>query len=231
MAYSYDGERVCVLPRLSLCELIAACGLVRTVCSRSTDVMLVVNRDHVSPVRAMFSDVPNMRFTCVDSWEAVYAGDRPGERSFLDAMEAKGYKIIPLPSVRDLDVYGLLGLDRALMHTAFAVHRSSSVEEALLRRVVAETGATFSVKHDAPDRRIKPGTTGPYPVVDVNDPRFKTANIFDWLMVMDRAIELHAIDSCFVMLADVLSLRPRKYVHAYTSPKMPRHYRDAIVVW
>lgn len=229
---TYVNKKVCLLPRLSLCELIAVCGLVRAVCSRSIDVMLLMRKDHVSLVRHMFEGVPNLRFTRVDSWDALHRGNTPTGESLVDSLEKHGYSLIPLPSVRDMDVYAIMGLGRELMHTGFTVSRNVATEHALLEKIVSAVGEAFVVMHDSGTRRIKrEAITSSYPVVDVRDPAFRTPNIFDWITVLDRAIELHAIDSCFVMLADVMALRARKYVHAYASPKLPRHYRDAIIIW
>lgn len=220
--YTFDNERVCLVPRLSACELIAVCGLVRAVCSRSSEVMLLVRKDHVGLIRHLFDAVPNLRFTRVDS---------TGDAAVLDSMERNGYKLIPLPSVRDMDVYALLGLSRDLLHTGFTVVRNISAENALLDKVVHAVGESFVVLHDSHTHRIKrDAIASSYPIVDVRDPAFRTWNILDWITVLDRAIELHAIDSCFMMLADILALRARKYVHAYPGTKLPRHFRDAIIV-
>lgn len=220
--YAFDNEKVCLLPRLSMCELLEVCGLVRTVCSRSIDVMLVLKRDHVSLVHSLFGDLRNLRFTCVDAWHGP---------ELHTTLGAKGYKLIPLPSTRDVNVYDVLGIDRSIMHTAFDIRRNLVAEQALFGRVKQAVGTTFVVVHDAPARRLKPKAlrSVTLPIVRVED--FHTPNIFDWIGVLDHAIELHGIDCWVMVLADILALRPRKYVHAYACSKLPRHYRDAILVW
>lgn len=69
-------------------------------------------------------------------------------------------------------------------------------------------------------------------VVDVRDPAFRTDNLFDWITVLDHAAQLHAIDSCFLLVADMLALRCRKFLHAYTSPAVTAaRYTDVIAIW
>lgn len=220
-----NEDHVCLLPRLSLSELIHLNGLVRTICERSTDVMLLAKRDHVRPIRMLYSDVPHLRFKFVDTWDdATY-----------DAIEKAGYRLVPLPSFRQACPYALLGMEASLAQTALHVHRNTEAEAALLARVRQRVGSTYIVVHDDEERKIRPDLIpSGHKVVHVRDPEFRTANLFDWVQVIDAAVQLHAIDSCFVTMADALCLRARKFCHAYANPSMsgrPSPYRDVITVW
>lgn len=254
--YQLEGqEKICILPRLSLSELIHLNGLVRTICERSTDVMLLAKRDHVRPIRNLYGDIPHLRFHFVDTWEQVY-GPGPGPvrdssdadadaataaaavappPSMLERMERQGYNIVPLASFRESCPYTMMGLPDALAETSFRVTRTLDAESALLDRVRSVVGTVYAVVHDDEDRRIRrhlipEGLT----VVNVRDPRFRRANAFDWIQVLDHAVQLHAIDSCFLLMADMLSLRCRKFCHAYPNPSAHTRssaYRDVITVW
>ncbi len=235
MAYQLaECDRVCLLPRLSLSDLIQISGLVRTICERSTDVMVLAKRDHVRSIRNLYGDIANARFTFVDSWDQLVA--RTGGESLLAQVEARGYRLVPLPSFREFCPYAMLGLEAALARTAFRLQRNLGEERALLERVKAEVGSVYAVVHDDEGRAIRRDTLIPagLPIVSVRDPRWRTANIFDWVQVIDNASQFHGIDSCFMALADALDLRARKYCHAYADrATLPRAamFRDVIVVW
>lgn len=229
-----DCDKVCLLPRLSLSELIHISGLVRTICERSTDVMLLAKRDHVRPLRNLYADIPHVRFKFVDSWDELVAV-RDDSAPLLQQIEDLGYRLVPLPSFREACPYAMLGLEVSLAKTNFRLQRNLDDERALLDRVRAEVGATYVVLHDDDTRRIRQLLIPDgLPVVRVRDPRWRTHNVFDWIQVIDHAVQLHAIDSCFLLLADLLDLKARKFCHSYcdpTSSSRPGAYHDVIVVW
>lgn len=236
-----DADRVCLLPRLSISELVHLSGLVRTICERSTDVMLLAKRDHVRPIRTLYADIPNLRFRFVDSWDDAYGStkddddDDNGGGSLLDQLEAKGFRLVPLPSFREACPYALMGLPVSLARTALEACRNPEAEAQLLRRVRAAAGQTYLVLHDDEERRIRRDLVpSGMPIVHVRDPLWRTENPFDWAAVIDHAVQLHGIDSCFVTMADALGLRARKFCHAYANPQMsgrPTPYHDVITVW
>lgn len=228
-------DKVCLLPRLSLTELIHVSGLVRSICERSTDVMLLAKRDHVRPLRCLYGDLPNVRFQFVDSWDQLYSAASAGSDSLLDKLEKMQYRVVPLPSFREACPYTMLGLASSLAVSNFKLQRNLDDERHLLDKVVEAVGSTFVVVHDD-DRAIRKDLMPDgLPRVHVRDPRFRTPNPFDWIQVIDQAVQFHGIDSCFLMIADVLALRCRKFCHAYayptSHPLRPAAYRDVVVVW
>lgn len=204
-------KKVCLLPRLALSDLIAINGLVRTLCAESDDVMVVAKRDHVGPIRSLYGDVPSLRFKFVDSWSSLHSPDG----GVLSDAEKAGYTIVPLPSFRQSCPYALVGLHASLARTAFVMRRSQDQENALLRRVRDAVGQTFVVVHDDTRRIRRDLLPRGYATVSVRDPAFRTPNIFDWIAVIDNAVQLHGVDSCFMLMADYLALKARKYVHTY----------------
>lgn len=223
--YQLDSPKVCLLPRLSLSDLIVVNGLVRAVCERCPDVMLVAKRDHVASVRALYGDITSLRFKFVKSWA--------GHGAVADEVQARGYVLVPLPSYREACPYALVGLPSSMGPENFVLHRTLAAEAALHDKVVEAVGPVYVVVHHDDDRPIRSHLIPEgYPVVDVRDPRFRTESIFDWIRVIDHAVQLHAVDSCFLVLADVLNLRARKFHHAYASPTVgTARFKDAITIW
>jgi hypothetical protein len=221
--------KVCLIPRLSLAELIYLVGLVRTLRSRKVDVMVITHRQHAPHVRALYGDIPGVRFTFLSGWSELH--DEP----VLGKMQDAGYELLPLSSYRTVCPYAVVGLPSSVAGTEFNIERAPHAEKALLDRVRAEVGDSYVVVHDKPGRRLRAHLLpDALPLVRVDDPRFRAASPFEWIQVMDHALQLHAVDSCFLMLANILALRPRKFCHAYTDGNMayrPSVYGDAITIW
>lgn len=242
--YPQDLDKVCLLPRLSLSELIYISGLVRAlVCSRreECDVMLLAKRDHVRPIRNLYADIPGVRFKFVADWDDLTKETTPtttgaaaGASSLLDDIRAQGYRVVPLPSFREACPYSLLELSPALARTEFRLQRNLDEERALLDRVRREVGDVYVVVHEDEARRIRPQLLpAGVPAVRVRDPAWRTENVFDWVQVIDSAIQFHGVESCFLLMADALDLKARKYCHSYaeaTTRNRPGAYRDVITI-
>lgn len=227
-AYDISGcSKVCIMPRLALSELLAIAALVRDISARVPDVMLLAKRDHVRSLRSMYEDLPNVRFKFIESWDALHKG-------VLHDLQTHGYRVIPLPSFREACPYALLGMNPDMALAGFQVQRHLADEHALHARVLEHTGnRPYVVVHHDDHRPLRHYLIPQgYVLINVRDPRFRTANIFDWIETIDQALELHAIDSCFLLMAECLRLRPRKYLHAYASkPSTAHRYKDVVTIF
>lgn len=222
-----ECDRVCLVTRLSLSELIHVVGMVREICSRSCGVMLLAKRNHARPIRSLYHGIDGARFTFLDSWDGV--------NDALRRVEAEGYRVVPLPSFRDACPYTILGLEISLAYTGLIVRRHPHSEQLLLRRVRDAVGQAYIVVHDDEERRIRAHLVPDgFPVVRVRDPRWRVDNPCEWIQVIDNAVQFHGIESCFLMLADAMGLAARRFCHAYCNPGVggkPFMYRNVVVVW
>lgn len=223
------GSRVCVVPRPALTDLMAVSGAVRHLADRGVHVMVVVHKRHASSVPRLYMDAgTGVRFTFVDDWDA----DGQPPAAVMDGLQAKGYAVVHLHSVRDACPCAALGVSAGKARAAFRVSSDRAADD-LLDRIVQAVGPTFVVVHDAGDRRIRRQLLPQgLPVVDVRDPAWRTPSIFDWAHALGQAAELHAIDSCFVLMAEAMSLRARRVLHAYASPpgrRVAHHHGTTLV--
>lgn len=214
-------DKVCILPRLSLSELLHISGLVRSVCERSSDVILVAHRDHVRSLRNMYDDIPNLTFKLITEFT----------HAMLDSVEDKGYRIIPLQSFRVACPYATMGVDPALAQTQFVTHRCLEHERELHNRICKDVGPVYAVVHDDEKRPIKKHVLPKdVPIINVRDPKYRRGSIFDWVQTIDQAVQFHGIDSCFTMMADMLALRARKFVHVYFDQYTVHKYKDVVPI-
>lgn len=228
-----DTRKVCIVPHMGLSDMLILNGLVRTACAERPEVLMFVKRSYISSLRTMFGDLPNLRLKFVDTVEQLYAN---GFRLAAEAVDA-GYALLLLgvhsssADWKSLDttwqraLYRQAGLDPGLMRSGFRVQRNEERERALLATVKAAVGDAYVVVHDDPGRSLvldrgflPPGV----PVVHVDDPRWRTKNIFDYASLIDNAIQFHALDSCFLLMADLMRLGSRAFCHAYVrTPDLP----------
>ena len=220
------AQPLCIVPHLGLGDMIVLNGLIRMACAQRPEVLLFVKRTYISSLRSLFGDLRNLRLKFVEEAHEIHAD---GQKALRDA-EARGYEMLLLgvhsgSRWRELDplwpaaLYRQAGLDPSFTHSAFSVQQNNDRENALLAAVRAAVGEVYVVVHDDASRAmtldaryLPPGM----PVVHVDDPRWRTNNIFDYIAVIDNAMQFHSIDSCFMLMADMLSLKARKFCHAYT---------------
>lgn len=212
-------DRVCILPRLSLSELLHISGLVRSVCGRASDVILVAHRDHVRSIRNMYDGIPNLTFKLVTRYT----------HAMLDSVEQQGYHIVPLQTFRSVCPYAVMGLDPLLAYSQFVTHRLLENERELHDIICADVGPVYAVVHDDESRKIRKDLLPQgIPIVSVRDPKYRRGSIFDWVQTIDHAVQFHGIDSCFAMMADMLALRARKFV--YCEDHSSYKYKDVVPI-
>jgi NAD(P)-dependent dehydrogenase (short-subunit alcohol dehydrogenase family) len=211
-----------------------ASALVRRLARRRHHVLVVLRRRYLREALAMLADVPGVRFKLVDSWQSLWQSS-PESPSVLEALQRKGYQLVPLPSFRDVCPYVTLGLKSSLAWSGLRVRRRDvDAERALHERVQREVGGVFAVVHDDEERRIRPELLpAELPVVHVRDPRFRTGSVFDWITTIDKAVHLHGIDSCFLYMACALGLGARRHCHAYANQAgaVMTPYPGTVFIW
>lgn len=187
----------------NLADAIALSPLIRRhVCDEAqstTDVILLANRDHVSSLRPLFVGVSNVRFLFVGPSHV------PGPE----------WDVIQLPRAKTP-----VAVPRSL-----EVNRNEGMEGALVHAIRQKHGDGYILAHGPGLRTM----LFPNRAAVVWLPPPSHGNVFDWIGVIEHATELHAVDSCYLVLADALSLRPRKFLHSYASAQPTRKYSPDIV--
>lgn len=218
--------RVCIVPHLGLGDMIILNGMVRVACRVHDEVMLVAKKSYVNSLRCLFGSIPNLRLKFVEECHELCANDWRLVRD----IQAMGYELLPVGvhsqknDWRDLDpvwshaMYRQVGLDPNLMYAEFRVFRNPDSEALMLHLVRSAVGQAYVVVHDDPrrgyviDRTCLPRGL---PVVHVDDPRWRSDNIFDYAQVIDNAVQFHGFDSCFMLMADFLHLGHSNFCHVY----------------
>ena len=110
-----------------------------------------------------------------------------------------------------------MGLDYGLRFSEFHVDRDGDRETSLFLRLCRDGDYIFV--HDDPERGLSLDYSRVRSDLAIVRPEPSiTGNIFDYCLILQRATELHCIDSSFRHLADSLDCAGRKFFHRYVRP-------------
>ncbi len=116
--------------------------------------------------------------------------------------------------------YNSAGLSLETLWGSFFVERDTAREQALSKKIQA-TGP-YIFLHD--DERFPIDRTKIHSTLSILEPKLElTDNIFDYCDVLERAEEIHVMDSSFMFLVDCLSYtnpQQRLFVHRYARENM-----------
>ncbi|MBP7064275.1 hypothetical protein [Ferrovibrio sp.] len=202
-----------VYHHLGLGDHIICQALVRHVAAEHGSVGLMVRRSYLDSVRFMYRDDPAVRFL-------VVRDDREAE-AFLDFWPETrririGHENLNISKVTFAEsFYNQLGFDYARRWDG-SIRRDPAREEAFYRRVITQPGP-FIFVHEDPRRRFGIDLSRlPKGVPIIRSQLGLTPNIFDYGLVLERAAEIHTIDSSFRHIVDTLNLTgPRLFLHLY----------------
>jgi len=221
---------------LGLGDHIICHGIVREYCKKYDRVGIFCHPHNYQSVSFMYRDLKNleiMQGSEKDAREFARQGGRGNKHAF-DEMKIVGFENLDGNSgeLFEKQFYRLAGVDFSKKWDSFFVERDREREEVLWEKV-APRGEYVFLHEDSPrnyriERRM---IDSRYPIVTANP---KTAsNAFDYCTVIERAKEIHVIDSSFMFLVDCLSYRnpdQKLYVHRYarenTAWKLPVLKKD-----
>ena len=131
---------------------------------------------------------------------------------------SRGYEIMNLPP-GPTDMYAVANVAVQAMHSECTLWRDLEREQKLLDTVTTAVGPSFVVTWDRSDtgerlRMSKHFLPRGIPVVDAT--QIETHDPFDFCTVLESAMQVHAVDSWFLTLADMVGGTSRKFCHEYS---------------
>lgn len=236
--------RAVVLPHLGMGDMLVLRGLVAALCARYDALVVVGLRRYRDSLGCLFEDLaPRVSVALVDSARDISPRFGASGKT-LAAYEARGYEVLALGDhgaearwreahpLWTRALYAQAGVDPAHMYAGFRLPASRAAQSRAMLATVRELtgGRPYVLVHDDERRPLwLPPDLGPDdPVVlHVDDARLRSAVVFDYVDTLRHAARLHAIDSCFALLADLAGLDTPVTVHAYAkNAGMEDIYRD-----
>ena len=196
---------LCLVLPPGLQALLTAVGLIRKLCAGRRRVLVCTEVAHLPHLHSLFHD------TRVTFWF-----DAPDPEARATGL---GYRVVRLPPLPK-DMYEAVRLSPRHMHSSWSLLRDSARENELLERVTSAHGQTFVLtwcgdregeRAKLRDRLLPQGI----PVVDAGS--LEVGSPFDLCALMEHALQVHAVDSWFLTLADLVGGQSKKYCHGYAS--------------
>lgn len=199
-------------------------GIVREYCKNYDRVGMFCKSQNLPSVAFMFRDLKNLSIIPIerdqDAFRTIFWNKFTfGKRRWNKVVEI-GFENLNRTSGEQLEqqFYRAAGIPFEKKWESFHINRDSVREKALEEKL--RTPAEYVFVHD--DNR--------YPIADaritsslprVRPQRGLTDNIFDYCGVIERAKEIHAIDSSFMFLIDCLPCKApnqKLFIHRYARP-------------
>ena len=224
--------RLLLLTHLGMGDMLACNGMVRQLCERSGELLLVCKERNRRSVAFMYRDLPNLKLLPVREDRDI--SPRFGsDGALLRRLEADGYTLMLLGMHSSGDwqqgcvsyvdaLYAQAGVHPYTRYTHFKVLRDRAAE-------LKGPDGDYVFMHDDADRGFQIFKQLPPATALVCPPPLSGApddNIFDYCAAIERALAVHVIDSCFAHLVDLLCLNPERHLHAYG--KNPDDRLDAL---
>lgn len=197
-------------------------GLVREYCKKYEAVGIFCLARNYPSVSFMYRDLTNLRIHVVQSHTERYrfrflntfrfGQNRYNEIRAIDAYdEEAGVRFERL-------VYKTFGVPLEKKWDSFFVQRDKEREEATFKK--AGVSEPYQFVHD--DSRFPLDLARISPTLPVVQPtKDLTNNVFDCCLLIERATEIHVVDSSFIVLIDCLpyvNSAQRLYKHQYARP-------------
>jgi len=124
-------------------------------------------------------------------------------------------------------LYTDLNIDDNIQYSKFKVVRNYEKEDKLYQELVKIIGTNYVIiiedkKRDLIIKRKYIKTRFPIFSIGLNSnnkikelDNIRDSNIFNYIKILENAREIHSIDSCLILLIDMLSIKGNIYVHSY----------------
>lgn len=201
-------------------------GIVRAHCAQYQRVAIFAKPRNMKTVRFMYRDLENL---------TIIEGDKSFAKNFILSRMAINAPATVDPKYDQLKIIGfqyfdpdsgipfeqqeyqLAGLDLEQKWRNFRVQRDLVAEQALFQRVAPKNDYAFLHEDRSRNYIIDKKLINKKLALFTPAPEF-TANLFDYCTIIERAKEIHVIDSSFMFLVDALNYNnpeQKLYIHRY----------------
>lgn len=209
---------------LGLGDHIMCHGIVREYCKKYNRVGIFSKSHNYPSVSFMYRDLSNLTIIKGDDGYAkkfIFLNRLKFGRYRYDSIKIIGHEYLDRASNIPLEqqFYQFAGVDFAKKWENFFVKRDTAREEALFKRVPLSKFKDYAFIHEDRDRGFKINRAYINENYAVFAPDKKlTDNIFDYCAIIEKAKEIHVIDSSFMFLVDCLPYEnpvQKLYIHRY----------------
>jgi len=211
---------VLLYTHLGLGDHIMCHGIVREYCRKYDTVALLASPHTYASIVFMYRDLRNLTILRCDHLAATkYIADHSSEYTEVIKL---GYDLLNKESGVPLEeqLYALAGVPFEKKWESFYVSRDRAREQSLYEKIAPKGAYAFLHEDTRRGYKIKRRKISPHLILVEPDSAL-TENIFDYITLIEKATEIHVIDSSFMFLIDCLQYvnpHQRLFVHRYARP-------------
>jgi len=219
-----EGVRIYIECHQGLGDHLICSGLYRKISERASSVLIPVRKMYKSEVERLLFNVPQASIISYPDFyfrEMTIANGRILARENYEILKLGyfGRTYLELADRFDEAFYSQAGVDFKERWRSFDYLRNQRKEEELFTNLV-KTKKKYAFLHDDPARGFEIDTKFISPDVEIIRPIKKRASIFDYRLILERAEEIHCIESSFSVFIDNLKLSTEmKFIHRYSRPE------------
>ena len=199
---------------LGMGDHIVANGMVRTIAKKYDNVFLFCKPKYFNNVSFMFRDLKHLRIMPMDDNEIIQFIQLNPTYNYIIAGHTPFWKILRSPDNQlqiDEIFYKLAGVPIENKYSEFYIQRDIEKEKSLFNQLGLSEGEEFAFIHDEEfvhaieTRKIDSNVTK----IKIVKPSYEHS-IFDYMYTLEKATEIHCINSSFSVLIDCMGIQAKK---------------------
>ncbi len=221
-------SKILIYHHLGLGDHFMCHGIVREYCKKYDKVGLFCLPHNFSSVSFMYKDLKNLEIIKGDdnfAREYIKNNQNKNNEEKYDEVKIIGFENLNRLSQISLErqFYKIAGVDIEKKWSSFYVERDYKKEEELYKKIIDDENyvfihedntRNFSIEKNKIDKKYKLITAD----------KKMSDNVFDYCTIIERAKEIHVIDSSFMFLIDCLPYENKNqklFVHRYARENSP----------
>lgn len=198
-----------IMPHLGLGDGLICNGLVRKLCNTHQTVGWCCLHHNKTSFDYLWADLKNLKIVGVDTEDQGHELTRFVEERGVDTLKL-GLHAEEKPDLKkwDTEFYRQAGVDPEDRWSCWKIGK--------IPKQISPPSKPFVFVHDDPDRKFTIDKRKlPKKIDHLVSHSVKSSNLLEWLRCLKEAREIHCIDSCFAILADLVETTGKLVMHDY----------------
>jgi hypothetical protein len=199
-----------IYQHMGLGDHVVCNGLVRSIIVPEQEYIMFVKPHNVGSVSYMYRDLTNLKFVECDDSGAIDFINRFGS---ADRLYIIGFNWIDMNKSFEENFYLQHGISLSAKWDSFRCDRDPELEQKIYDHY--QINEPYIFVHDDNRYKLNPSRL-PHDVRIVRPEIGLTNTIFGYAMLVERAKEVHCMESCFGFMTDNMGLNDQLFMHRYS---------------
>jgi hypothetical protein len=217
-------KNVLLYQHLGLGDHIICNGLIREICKLDHNFTIIAKPCYYQSVRFMFRDIKNLDVVSIKSGTPDEGENYSEILQYVQENQLEmvkiGHEKMIYQMGSDKSFYNQFNVGFDRRWSSFKVYRDYCREQKLFDKLNIDSDYIFIHDSNNTSRGAITKNINPNIRAIRVDPKL-TDNIFDYLILIERAREIHCVESCFALLVDSFNFDGKLYFHRYARTYPP----------